>query len=382
MCRCKDTIKRAANRKPQAADCFTRHGEACTHSKCRYHTHLRNCGGAYVKVKEPEPKKKAPKASKSRQKAAASADKPPKGQGTLSAVFARGSGGTQQGGGINGSGGREHDQEAPRVFDLLDDAIDQASPWLAGTSHTNAKGTSLGGSAPGADSRALETDVVNLLNLLVPCAGVMVTARGGGVSTGGPTPTDSADAGPGTGATAQVSGQHQRGGDAGGFVDLTNDVDEKSSISQKPRMAVKRKAVAAVAAAGSKSDQISLLSESDDDAEQRGGAAGTSHGAKRRRSRPSAGVSARLAVCGDDSKPPQRQKDLDAMVEHETGDAIDLDDSEPDASDIPACEGTELSKENRERARRRALCAAAAAARVARNKADPPDQNLDGQESE
>ena len=49
------------NRKPQPADCLTKRfsrggqqgagGEVvCVDERCTYHTHLRNCGGQYVKV--------------------------------------------------------------------------------------------------------------------------------------------------------------------------------------------------------------------------------------------------------------------------------------------------------------------------------------------
>jgi hypothetical protein len=57
-CRCEHVVKRAMNRKPQPADCLTRQGDACRDDRCRYHTHVRTCGGTFVKIKEPEPKTK------------------------------------------------------------------------------------------------------------------------------------------------------------------------------------------------------------------------------------------------------------------------------------------------------------------------------------
>ncbi|MEW5296974.1 MAG: hypothetical protein WDW36_000215 [Sanguina aurantia] len=56
--RCKDTIKRAMNRQPQAADCrgLMGKGPACADPKCHFHTHLKACGpGTYVKTKSPPP---------------------------------------------------------------------------------------------------------------------------------------------------------------------------------------------------------------------------------------------------------------------------------------------------------------------------------------
>ena len=48
------------NRKPQEADCLNRvRGRDCNDAKCRYHTHERTCGGAYVKTREPEARPKA-----------------------------------------------------------------------------------------------------------------------------------------------------------------------------------------------------------------------------------------------------------------------------------------------------------------------------------
>ena len=50
------------NRKPQEADCFNRvKGADCMDPKCGYHTHIRTCGGEYLKTKEPEPPKKQAK---------------------------------------------------------------------------------------------------------------------------------------------------------------------------------------------------------------------------------------------------------------------------------------------------------------------------------
>ncbi|GLC61382.1 hypothetical protein PLESTB_001750100 [Pleodorina starrii] len=60
--RCKKLIKRAMNRPPQEADCSGRtgaRGAACRDPNCGYHTHLRGCGGAFIKIREPPPKPKA-----------------------------------------------------------------------------------------------------------------------------------------------------------------------------------------------------------------------------------------------------------------------------------------------------------------------------------
>ena len=48
--KCDKVIKRAMNRPPQPADCRFHRGAACTDPKCGYHTHIRNCGGEWVKV--------------------------------------------------------------------------------------------------------------------------------------------------------------------------------------------------------------------------------------------------------------------------------------------------------------------------------------------
>ncbi|GIL49975.1 hypothetical protein Vafri_6103, partial [Volvox africanus] len=59
--RCKKVIKRAMNRPPQEADCIGRtgsRGAACHDPNCGYHTHLRTCGGAYIKIREPDSKPK------------------------------------------------------------------------------------------------------------------------------------------------------------------------------------------------------------------------------------------------------------------------------------------------------------------------------------
>ena len=52
--KCGDVIKRAMNRKPQEADCLTRQGAACKDIKCRYHMHIKFCGGEYEKIREPD----------------------------------------------------------------------------------------------------------------------------------------------------------------------------------------------------------------------------------------------------------------------------------------------------------------------------------------
>ncbi|KAK9814159.1 hypothetical protein WJX72_001340 [[Myrmecia] bisecta] len=57
--RCGNVVKRATNRAPQEADCYSnrygkRDGAACTDPKCSYHMHVKHCGGAYVKIVEPE----------------------------------------------------------------------------------------------------------------------------------------------------------------------------------------------------------------------------------------------------------------------------------------------------------------------------------------
>jgi hypothetical protein len=60
--RCGRLVKRAMNRPPQPADCRARGGAStsasggCGDPRCAWHEHLRTCGGAFVKTKEPEPK--------------------------------------------------------------------------------------------------------------------------------------------------------------------------------------------------------------------------------------------------------------------------------------------------------------------------------------
>jgi hypothetical protein len=69
--RCGNEVKRAMNRKPQEADCRwkkPRSGEAkCSDPTCRWHMHLKYCGGEFIKVKEPEGFKKAGINSKRKQ---------------------------------------------------------------------------------------------------------------------------------------------------------------------------------------------------------------------------------------------------------------------------------------------------------------------------
>lgn len=64
--RCGDEIKRAMNRKPQEADCRWRAGAGCTDKTCRWHMHVKFCGGEYIKIKGPEgfAEKKAGKGAK------------------------------------------------------------------------------------------------------------------------------------------------------------------------------------------------------------------------------------------------------------------------------------------------------------------------------
>ncbi|EFN55909.1 hypothetical protein CHLNCDRAFT_52181 [Chlorella variabilis] len=54
--RCGNVVKRAMNRPPQEADCRGRAGRGadCRDPGCRWHMHIKHCGGAWVKVKEPE----------------------------------------------------------------------------------------------------------------------------------------------------------------------------------------------------------------------------------------------------------------------------------------------------------------------------------------
>jgi len=46
------------NRPPQEADCSRRSGPNCYDSNCRWHRHLRTCGGAFEKISGPDPKSK------------------------------------------------------------------------------------------------------------------------------------------------------------------------------------------------------------------------------------------------------------------------------------------------------------------------------------
>jgi hypothetical protein len=52
--RCGYVVKRAVNRPPQEADCRARAGPSCCDPRCRFHSHVRLCGGAFVKTQEPE----------------------------------------------------------------------------------------------------------------------------------------------------------------------------------------------------------------------------------------------------------------------------------------------------------------------------------------
>ncbi|GFR43505.1 hypothetical protein Agub_g4597, partial [Astrephomene gubernaculifera] len=67
--RCRKVIKRSMNRPPQEADCIGRtgsRGPSCRDPNCGYHTHIRQCGGAFIKVREPDPKKPTRKKSPAR----------------------------------------------------------------------------------------------------------------------------------------------------------------------------------------------------------------------------------------------------------------------------------------------------------------------------
>ena len=60
--RCGSEVHRAMNRKPQEADCSIVRkaagggggGGVCSDTRCKWHMHLKHCGGEYVKIKEPE----------------------------------------------------------------------------------------------------------------------------------------------------------------------------------------------------------------------------------------------------------------------------------------------------------------------------------------
>lgn len=56
--RCGEIVKRAMNRPPQDADCRSKAGMACADPYCKYHMHIKYCGGTYLKIKEPENYKK------------------------------------------------------------------------------------------------------------------------------------------------------------------------------------------------------------------------------------------------------------------------------------------------------------------------------------
>lgn len=64
--RCGNEVKRAMNRKPQEADCRWKIGPACSDSNCRWHMHLKHCGGEFIKVKEPEGYKQGNKGKRKR----------------------------------------------------------------------------------------------------------------------------------------------------------------------------------------------------------------------------------------------------------------------------------------------------------------------------
>jgi hypothetical protein len=71
--RCGSEVRRAMNRPPQPADCSLRGRQmppgGCFDPRCRYHVHLRVCGGDYVKIKEPEKPVRASSEPQKRKKA-------------------------------------------------------------------------------------------------------------------------------------------------------------------------------------------------------------------------------------------------------------------------------------------------------------------------
>jgi hypothetical protein len=53
---CEKEVQRAMNRTPSPSDCRLKPppGVECTDPRCMWHTHLKTCGGAFVKTAEPE----------------------------------------------------------------------------------------------------------------------------------------------------------------------------------------------------------------------------------------------------------------------------------------------------------------------------------------
>ncbi|GAX81087.1 hypothetical protein CEUSTIGMA_g8521.t1 [Chlamydomonas eustigma] len=55
--KCQNIVKRAMNRPPQEADCRGRMGRGsdCADPCCHFHTHIKKCGGRYIKIRSPDP---------------------------------------------------------------------------------------------------------------------------------------------------------------------------------------------------------------------------------------------------------------------------------------------------------------------------------------
>jgi hypothetical protein len=364
VCRCKQIIKRATNRKPQEADCLTRNGDACNHPRCRYHTHLRTCGGAWIKIKEPEPKKKVPKASNGSKQALPGSGKPPKGQGTLLNVFSRHNDVSQGENMSRSASVLEREPEGPTVFDLFDTAL-AATPWLASTAHQTTKGGSCGKDA--AAPKVLETNLVNLLAPLPPYERAPPTVQRGGVSTGTPSPADSVGVPREAGTATQRSEQRHQGG----FVDLTDDAEDESAVNKSAVQARAQQASTAVVMGNDGNiPQISLLSDSDDDLEPSQAAAGPSQGVKRKHAEHVQGPGIQSGVEG--AALPKRQKGGESGCVEKGVIAVDLE-AGTGIGDVAQHEGGvhadgDHSQVDKERANLRALCAAAATARLERSK--------------
>lgn len=222
---------------------------------------------------------------------------------------------------------------------------------------------------------ALKKNLVNLLDPLVPCEHLSVVARGGGASTGGPSPADSIGAGKASGPARQGSGKQ----DQGCVLDLTDDASDHVQVSQVLRAAVKRKMPLAECTEGA-SVQISLLSDSEDEADQNIAVGSSSHGVK-------VGPSPGTATAAEQADRRSPGTKMQKVVECEPGVGVNRQDVDSNAGLDDTARAGKSADESGEIARRRALCAAAAAARLlgtkpdnfdlVSNESDPPDRKPD-----
>lgn len=130
-------------------------GDTCKDPQCLWHTHLRTCGGEYVKIRSPDPKPTTAAAAAGSRKRAA-----PGGEAPAAAAAGAGAGGSSSGGGpsasASGASGRPGKRQAvPAAAGAPPPGVRPITSYFGGGQGQPVAASGSGGGEGGGPGRAL-----------------------------------------------------------------------------------------------------------------------------------------------------------------------------------------------------------------------------------